>query len=198
MRTTKRGSEGLREEILKSVVPFLKRHGTGIASVDKIMRAAGFTSGALYSQFKNKEDLCTQATCSALDATLEAYGTIVRERGREGLKLIVSQYLSQEHVANVPGGCTFVALGSDMAKGTAPAKREYEARIQALVQLFADGLGSGPEARRRAKAQRIVSTMIGAMTLARAMSDATAVQELVSQVRKDVLRQLDEKKEERS
>ena len=191
MRTTRRSSEGLREEILKSVVPFLKRHGTGIASVDKIMRVAGFTSGALYSQFKNKEDLCTQATCSALDAMLEAYRAIVRERGKEGLKLIVSQYLSREHVANVPGGCTFVALGSDMAKGTARAKREYEARIQALVQLFADGLGPGPEARRRAKAQRIVSTMIGAMTLARAMSNATVVQELVSQVRKDVLRQLD-------
>jgi len=198
VRTTRRGSEAAREKILKAVTPFLKRHGTGIASVDKIMKAAGFTSGALYSQFKNKEDLCTQAICSALDAMLAAYGTIIRERGKEGLRLIVSQYLSQEHVANVPQGCTFVALGADMAKGTAQAKRAYETRIQALVQLFADGLGAGSAASRRAKAQRILSTMIGAITFARAMNDAPAANEFLSQARKDVLRQLDEQEEERS
>ena len=171
MRTTRRGSEGLRGEILKAVTPFLKRHGAGIASVDKIMKAAGFTSGALYSQFKNKEDLCTQAICAGLDAMLKAYGTAI------------------------PKGCTFVALGSDMAKGSARAKQAYETRIQALFQLFAGALGAGPEALRRAKVQRILSTMLGALTLARAMNDAGAANELLSQVRNDVLRQLDEEEE---
>src|SRR5262249_28939761 len=114
------------------------------------MKAAGFTSGALYSQFKNKDDLCTEGICSALDVMLEAYGAILRARGKEGLKLIVSQYLSPEHIANVPKGCTFAALGSDMARGGARAKRAYEARIQAVVQLFANGLGTGPEPERGA------------------------------------------------
>jgi TetR/AcrR family transcriptional repressor of nem operon len=192
VRTARHSSKGLREQILKAAAPFLKRHGTEGAPVDEIMKAAGVTSGALYSQFKNKEDLCTQAICSALDEMLDAYRAIVREQGREGLKLIVAKYLTKEHASNVPGGCAFAALGSDMAKASSRAKRGYEVRIQALIQLFADGLGPGPAAERRAKAQQILSTMLGAMTFARAMNDASARNELLLQARTTALKALDE------
>src|SRR5215467_8846362 len=136
MKKTDRSSKSVREDILKRVVPFLKRHGTDGASVDEIMKAAGLTSGALYSQFKNKEDLCTQAICSALDAMLDSYQKIAREQGRQGLKLIVSRYLTEAHAGDVSGGCTIAALGSHMAKATPRAKRAYERRIQSLVQIF--------------------------------------------------------------
>jgi TetR/AcrR family transcriptional regulator, transcriptional repressor for nem operon len=192
MRATKRDPKQVHEAILKAAAPFLKRHGTEGAPVDEIMKTAGLTSGALYSHFKNKEDLCTQAICSALDAMLDRYRTIVCERGREGLALIVSEYLTEAHADEVSRGCTFAALGSDMAKSTPRAKRAYEPHIQALVQIFVDGLGTGSEAERRAKAQHILSTMLGALTFARAMNDADARHELLSQVRSRVVRELDE------
>ena len=194
MKKTDRSSKSVREDILKRAAPFLKRHGTDGAPVDEIMKAAGLTSGALYSQFKNKEDLCTQAICSSLDAMLEGYGTTLRKRGKEGLKLIVAQYLSMEHVAHVTEGCTFAALGRDMAKASPRAKRAYEARIQALVELLVDALGAGPVAKRRAKAQQILSTMLGAVTFARAMADADAVNKFLSQVRASTLRALDQRR----
>src|SRR6266849_2645435 len=149
MSAKERDSKGLREDILKSAASFLKRNGTSAAPVDQIMKASGVTSGALYSRFKNKEDLCTQAICSALDAALDRYRAIIRERGKEGLKLIVSHYLTADHAQNVSGGCTFAALGSEMAKASPQAKRAYELRIQALVEIFVDGLGTGSEAKRR-------------------------------------------------
>jgi TetR/AcrR family transcriptional repressor of nem operon len=126
------------------------------------MKAAGLTSGALHGQFKNKEDLCSQAICSALDDMLESYRGTVSE------------------------------LGSDMAKGTARAKRAYQGRIEALVQIFADGLGPGPEAARRAKAQNILGSMLGAMTFARAVNDGEIGDEFLSQMRSQLLRELDQ------
>ena len=193
MKKTDRSSS-VRKDILKKAAPFLKRHGTDGAPVDKIMKAVGLTSGALYSQFESKEDLCTQAICSALDAMLEGYGRTLRKRGKEGLKLVVAQYLSKEHVAQVTEGCTFAALGSEMAKASPGAKRAYQARIQALVQLFVDALGAGPVAKRRAKAQQILSTMLGAVTFARTMADADAANEFLSQVRANTLRVLDQRR----
>jgi TetR/AcrR family transcriptional repressor of nem operon len=160
--------------------------------VDEIMKASGVTSGALYSRFKNKEDLCTQAICSSLDAMLNRYATIIRERGKEGVKFIVSEYLTQDHARNISAGCTFAALGSDMARASPRAKQAYELRIQGLVQIIADGLGTGSEAKRRAKAQHLLSSMLGAMTLGRAMNDPAAANELLSQVRANALRALDE------
>jgi TetR/AcrR family transcriptional repressor of nem operon len=192
MRTTKRDPKQVHEAILKAAAPFLKRHGTEGAPVDEIMKTAGLTSGALYSHFKNKEDLCTQAICSSLDAMVHRYRTIVRERGREGLALIVSDYLSEAHADEVSRGCTFAALGSDMAKSTPRAKRAYEPHIQALVRIFGDGLGAGSEAERRAKAQHILSTMLGALTFARAMNDADARHQFLSQVRARVVREVEE------
>lgn len=192
MSSTRRRSSPPRQEILEAVAPILKRHGTEGAPVDALMKAAGLTSGALYSQFKDKDDLCSQAICSALDAMLAAYGSIVRERGREGLRSIVSGYLSSRHADDVAGGCTFTALGSDMAKASPRARQAYEARIHALVEIFAEGLGLGSEAVRRAKAQHIISTMLGGLTFARAMSDPGARDKFLAQLRSSVLRELPE------
>ena len=192
MRSTRQKSRPPRQEILEAVVPFLKRHGTEGAPVDALMKAAGLTSGALYSQFKNKDDLCSQAICSALDAMLASYGTMVRERGGKGLRSIVSSYLSSAHAVDVAGGCTFTALGTDMAKASPGTRQGYEARFHALVQLFAQGLGDGSEAVRHAKAQHILSTMLGGLTYARVMSDANSREEFLAQLRSSVLRELPE------
>jgi TetR/AcrR family transcriptional regulator, transcriptional repressor for nem operon len=192
MSSTRRKSRPPRQEILEAVAPFLKRHGKEGAPVDALMKVAGLTSGALYSQFKNKDDLCSQAICSALDAMLAAYGSIVHERGREGLRSIVSSYLSSRHAVDVAGGCTFTALGSDMAKASPRTRQAYEARIHALVEIFAEGLGLGSEAVRRAKAQHILSTMLGGLTFARAMSDPGAQDEFLAQLRSGVLREIPE------
>jgi TetR/AcrR family transcriptional repressor of nem operon len=192
LETTKREPKGLREEILKAAAPFLKQNGTEGASVDEIMKAAGLTSGALYSYFKNKDDLCTQAICSALDVRLDGYRGIVREHGKAGLKRIVADYLSKAHACEVGGGCTFAALGSDMAKASPRAKRAYEERIQVLVEIFVDGLGSGSETVRRARARHILSTMLGAMMFARAMDDSRAANEFLAQVRARAMRDLEE------
>ena len=67
----------LREKILDAAGPFLKRHGIDGAPVDKIMKEAGLTSGALYSHFKNKDDLCAQAVCRSLDAMLDGYEAVL-------------------------------------------------------------------------------------------------------------------------
>ena len=189
-RAAPRESKDLHAAILDAVMPVLKTHGVS-APVDKIMKAAGLTSGALYSHFKKKEDLCTQAICVALDQMIERYRGIIRERGREGLKLIVEEYLSEAHASSVAVGCTFAALGADMAKGSAGAKRAYELRIARLVELFAEGLATGPEKERRAKAQHVLSAMLGAITFARSMRDQVAVNELLLQVKTRLHRELD-------
>ena len=190
-RGTSRDSTDLHAGILDAVMPVLKTHGVS-APVDQLMRAAGLTSGALYSHFKGKEDLCTQAICVALDHMIERYRGIVREQGREGLKFIVEEYLSEVHAGSVAAGCTFAALGADMAKSSAGAKRAYELRITRLVDLFAEGLAIGAEKERRAKAQHLLSAMLGAIAFARSMRDQAAIKELLLHVKTSLHRQLDD------
>jgi TetR/AcrR family transcriptional repressor of nem operon len=183
-------AKALHVEILKAVAPFVKEHGIN-APVDQILKAAGLTSGALYSHFKNKEDLCNQVICSALDASLDRYRAILNERGRAGLMFIIDEYLSGPHVGAVAEGCPFAAFGADMAKAKASTKRLYQLRIQDLVGIFAEALGVGSEQQRRAKAQHMLAAMLGALTFARSMDDPDVVGEFLSQVRSSILRELD-------
>jgi TetR/AcrR family transcriptional repressor of nem operon len=183
-RSRRRAAErpnDLQGEMLEAVVPALKAHGVG-APVDQLMKAAGLTSGALYSNFKNKQDLCTQAICIALDQVLNRYRAVLTEHGSEGLGLIVDEYLSEAHVSGIATGCPFAALGSDMAKAGAAAKRAFESRTLSLVDLFAEHLASGTPIERRARAQYVLSTMLGAVTFARTMRDPTAVNDLLVHV----------------
>ncbi len=186
-KSAKRRSRSQPADILKAAAPFLKKRGTG-APVDQIMKATGLTSGALYSQFKNKDDLCTQAICGALDATLDSYRAAIRQHGKDGLRLIVERYLSDSQRGDVAGGCTFAALGGDMAKAGPRARRSYQQRIQAMIDVMAGGLDDAEAApARRARAELIISTMLGALIFARAMSDAAEAGKLLAQARASVL-----------
>jgi TetR/AcrR family transcriptional regulator, transcriptional repressor for nem operon len=153
------------------------------------MKATGLTSGALYSQFKNKDDLCVQAICAALDAMLAEYGAVVDARGVDGLKEIVGAYLADRHRDDVSGGCVFAALAGDMARSSAGGRRAYQLRVRSLIDLFTRGLGVGPERARRQRAEVMVSTMLGALTLARAVDDLDLARRLLAAAREGVLAQ---------
>jgi TetR/AcrR family transcriptional regulator, transcriptional repressor for nem operon len=189
MRTKWHDPKKIHAEILAAALSLLKENGVG-TPVDAIMKAAGLTSGALYTHFRSKEDLCMQAICTGLDKMADRYRTIVAERGGDALTYIVEEYLSADHVHDVRGGCTLAALGADMTRASPKAKEAYEMRIEALVRVLAEGFDAGPEKKRRARARRLLSSMLGALTLSRAMRDAGKINEFLSQVRESALRDL--------
>jgi len=191
MRYPAKETAAKHDRIVKEASRLFRERGFENVTVGEVMKAAGLTSGALYGNFKNKDDLCMQAICVALDGIVDRYRGILRERGRVGLKLIVDEYLSEAHRGGVAAGCTFAALGADMARASAAAKRAYELRIQALIDVFTEALQQGAEKERRAKAQHILSAMLGAITFARSMRDPEAASELLSQVRTSLHRELD-------
>ena len=82
-------------------------------------------------------------------------------------------YLSMEHREERMDGCPIVALGSDAARQGNDVKASFEAGIRAhlevLGRLTAETDGKGPKAKRKAMA--ILSTMVGALTLSRAVND---------------------------
>jgi TetR/AcrR family transcriptional regulator, transcriptional repressor for nem operon len=190
MKTTSDEKKRLRAKILKAAAPFLKKHGQHAAPVDEIMEAAGVTSGALYSHFENKDELCHQAICGDLDERNQRWAAAVRAHGSDGLKRIVGDYLSERSVGAMAGGCTFAALGADMARAKAVARRAYGARIATTLEIFAAGLSSGTPKERQARAQLLLSSMVGATTVVRALADPALAREYLAQLRTRLLREI--------
>ena len=140
------------------------------------MKGAGLTQGAFYKQFASKGDLAAQASRRALESAFHRWSAAAAGNPRDPLGAVIAFYLSMEHSAERMDGCPVVALGSDAARQGADVKASFEAGIREYLQVLgswvaeADGEEPGGE-EPGGKAMAILSTMVGAVLLSRAVND---------------------------
>jgi TetR/AcrR family transcriptional repressor of nem operon len=170
---------------------FRERGFDGIGLKD-LMKGAGLTQGAFYKQFASKEDLAAQSSARALESAFSRWSAAMAANPKDPLGAVMAFYLSMEHREERMDGCPIVALGSDAARQGSDVKASFEAGIKAhlevLGRLIAEIDGKGPKGKRKAMA--ILSTMVGALTLSRAVNDPDLARAFldaaVKQVRKAV------------
>ena len=68
-------------------------------------------------------------------------------------------------------GCPVVALGSDAARQGADVKASFEAGITGYLEMLDRWLGKADGEEPSGKAMAILSTMVGAVVLSRAVND---------------------------
>jgi TetR/AcrR family transcriptional regulator, transcriptional repressor for nem operon len=68
-------------------------------------------------------------------------------------------------------GCPIVALGSDAARQGAGVKASFEAGIREYLELLGRWVGEADGEEPSGKAMAILSTMVGAVLLSRAVND---------------------------
>ncbi len=143
--------------------------GTGVSD---IMKSVGLTHGGFYAHFGSREAMLAEAADRA-----GAHGIAALERvaaaapPQESLQALIRAYLSKAHADGVAIGCPVVALGSEMPRQAPEVRRAATRRIKEFIDLVARqspdwGLPGAHE-----RAMVTVSTMVGALLLARAVDD---------------------------
>ncbi|MGH9810771.1 MAG: hypothetical protein ACRD9W_26575, partial [Terriglobia bacterium] len=84
---------------------------------------------------------------------------------------VLAFYLSPGHREERADGCPIVALGADAARQSADVKASFETGIKTYLDELARLVGETSGAVPRATAIAILSTMVGAMTLSRAVNN---------------------------
>ena len=183
MRKSKLEAAQTRETIVGAAADLIRRTGIGEASLANMMAAAGLTHGGFYRHFRNKEHLVSEALAAAGD---NAIATIDRYIAKGGLNALVDGYLSKSHRDSATPVCPFAALGSEMARS---GKETKAAATEILERLFVTLAGNSPN-REEARSAAIVvlSTMIGAMTLARVVADRDLSSEILDRAKKHLHR----------
>ena len=138
---------------------------------------AGLTHGGFYRHFRNKEQLVAEALSAAGDKTIAVVG---RNIGKGGVNAAVDSYLSTSHRDSPSPICPFAALGSEMARAGEETKA---AATEVLERLFATLAGGASGAEARGQAIVGLSTMIGAMTLARIVADSPLSEEILNRAK---------------
>jgi len=145
-RTTARDAtkQETRDALLRAGAELFAKQGLDVPSLDALCARAGFTRGAFYVHFKDREDFIAavmeRATASFLDAILAAQGAALDLQG------IIGAF-----AAAVCGG-TFAALGAvplhqflTACSRSGPLRRSYVQLIERTRGRLAEAVRAGQE-----------------------------------------------------
>jgi TetR/AcrR family transcriptional repressor of nem operon len=187
MRVSRAQAEENRQTVIKVASRLFREHGFDGIGLKDLMESAGLTQGAFYKQFASKDDLAAQASTRALESGLGRWSAAAAAHPEDPLGAVISFYLSTEHRKERMDGCPVVALGSDAARQGVAVKASFEAGIRKYVELLRDWIGKADGRESDGRAMAILSTMIGAVVLSRAVNDERLSKQFLKAAAKDVL-----------
>ncbi len=165
MRVSKERAAENRERILNAAARLLREHGISGVGVDALTEAAGMTYGSLYSQFGSKARLVEEAVAYAIAA-----------KGRELSEVpsnhdYVSEYLSAAHRDALGSGCPLAALCCEMPRQGKAVRERFTVGVRGMARRLSESFSMKTQRQREEKALATVASLVGAVVLARAVSD---------------------------
>jgi TetR/AcrR family transcriptional repressor of nem operon len=171
MRVSRQQAEENRQAVIDVASRLFREHGFDGIGLKDLMAGAGLTQGAFYKQFESKDDLAAQASRRALESASGRWSAAARSNPEAPLAALADLYLSKGHCAEKTDGCPIVALGSDAARQGPNVKAAFEAGIVDHLEILSGWVGKADGEVPDGKAMAILSTMVGAVLLARAVND---------------------------
>jgi TetR/AcrR family transcriptional regulator, transcriptional repressor for nem operon len=150
------------------------------------MKAADLTHGGFYGHFGCKDDLSVEASRRALAASAARWRSIVAEAGDKPYPALLEHYLSPKHRDDPAHGCALSALGADAARGSAALRGAFAEGLQRLLDILTEALPGFSKPARRRKAVAAMATLVGAVTLARAVDDPALSEEILDAARQEL------------
>jgi len=184
MRKSREEAAQTRKRIVAAASAAFRRNGIDGTGLADLMGAAGLTHGGFYKHFASKEQVVEESLTLAIETMVQGIkDTIAAAPGKTGLDDAITDYLSPEYRDNLAGGCPFVALGSDVARGGDAVRDVATSGFLGLVDTIAGQLKGLSPADARNQALVMLSTMIGAVTIARFVSDPALSDTVLRQAR---------------
>lgn len=183
VKITKDAARKNHTGILKAASISIRQHGVGETSMAHIAKAAGLTHGAIYRHFPDKDALVCAAIESGFDTIVDLLTDL--KQAVQDKSAYVEAYLGQDHRGHFVWGCPAAPLAAEMHRLDEKIQKAFCDGLKRNL----DGLGSlidGQDAKSaRQEAIATLSTLVGAMALARATkaTDAGLSDEILDTVR---------------
>ena len=192
MRKSREETAQTRQRIVETGAIEFRRNGIAGTGLADVMTAVGLTHGGFYRHFDSKETLVTECLTNALDSLRAsiaiAIATATRP-GRAGVLFAIDDYLSAAH-RDSEATCPFVSLGSELARASEEVRNAATAVFLQLADVIASHLDDLSPAAAKKEALVLLSSMVGAMTMARLVSDKDVSAAILTQMRKTLAQQV--------
>ena len=179
MRVSRVQAAENRETVINVASRLFRERGFDGIGLKDLMKGAGLTQGAFYKQFASKEDLAAQASRRAMESANDRWSAATGSKPEDPLGAVIGFYLSMDHRGERTDGCPIVALGSDVARQGVDVKASFEDGVRQHLEILGGFIPQADGEEATAKAMAILSTMVGALTLARVVNDPHLAQALL-------------------
>src|SRR5713101_5336721 len=153
--------------------------GVGIAA---LMKEAGLTVGGFYKHFDSRDDLVAEAVSSAFGGWKRRVDAAASGGPSRSLAKLIDSYLNEAHRDNPGTGCAFSALAPEIARSDKRTRAVTSEQVRNDIQLIAGLLPARNKRTARSRAIVTFSALVGAMSLARAVSDEALSREILKTV----------------
>ncbi len=165
--------EASHERIVSAAARAIRRSGYDGTGVADIMKEAGLTHGAFYAHFASREAMLAEAAGRACAESAAVVAEVVASvPSEEALTSMFRSYLSREHLEQVELGCPLAALGSETARQAPEVRRVTTRHIKEIIDLVARQSPDWGQPGAHERALVTVSTMVGALLLARMVDES--------------------------
>jgi TetR/AcrR family transcriptional regulator, transcriptional repressor for nem operon len=166
-----------RRRIVASAGRAIREQGLQKPSVNEVMAGAGLTVGGFYAHFDNKDALFLESLDGMLRDRLQGWLEQIPDvPAVERRKLAARGYLSRRHRNEASERCPMPMVLGELDR-VDPRFREVMAEH---VQRWTQALTDAADPQDRARALAAVATMVGALSLARALGTTEFSDELLA------------------
>jgi TetR/AcrR family transcriptional repressor of nem operon len=153
--------------------------GFGIA---ELMKEAGLTVGGFYKHFDSRDQLVAEALGDAFGVW--QCQKKAAESGGQPLTFprLIDDYVSDAHRKNPGAGCAFSALAPEIARSDKRTRALTSEQVRNDLELIGGMLPGKNKRAARSRAMLTFSALVGAMSLARAVSDEALSHEILKTV----------------
>jgi TetR/AcrR family transcriptional repressor of nem operon len=153
--------------------------GFGIA---ELMKEAGLTVGGFYKHFDSRDALVAETLSDAF-GTWQRQEEAAQSSGQPlSFEKLIDDYVSDVHRKNPGSGCAFSALAPEIARSDKLTRALTSEQVKNDLEMIVGLLPGKDRPAARSRAILTFSALVGAMALARAVSDEALSREILKAV----------------
>jgi TetR/AcrR family transcriptional repressor of nem operon len=170
------------ERIVKLASKRFREEGLAGIGIAELMKEAGLTVGGFYKHFDSRDHLVAEAVNSAFGGWKRRVEAAKSGGPPVSYEKLIDEYLNEAHRDNPGTGCAFSALAPEIARSDKRTRALTSEQVRNDIQLIAALHRAKDKRAARSRAILTFSALVGAMSLARAVSDEHLSREILKTV----------------
>jgi len=176
-----------RQRILDAAGRGFRKGGFGGIGVDGLAKEAGVTSGAFYVHFDSKATAFRESVVKGMSDLKDGVRHFQTTYGKTWWPEFVRFYLGTKRTCTLAESCALQSLPPEVARSDASARGAFEAELLEVAAIVASGPPSVDAPETIEAAFTTLATLVGTVTLARAVEDKSLSERIAAAAQRVLL-----------